>query len=77
MVPPERGRWLPRQSRQPGPAESATTPQNKKAAVVPEKETLAQGECMRELKGLKEGPPPGQQGPGSHWQTGPSLTENG
>ena len=60
MVPPECERRLPRQSRQPGPVESATTPQNKKAAAVLEKETLAQGECMREPKGPKEGPPPGQ-----------------
>ena len=77
MVPPERRRRLPRQSRQPGPAESTTAPQNKKAAAVPKKETLAQREHMQEPKGPKEGPPPRQQGLGSHQQTGPSLTENG
>ena len=68
---------LPRQSRQLGLAELATAPQNKREAATPEKEMLAQRESMRELKGPKEGPPLGQQGPGNHQQTGPSLTENG
>ena len=57
MVSLECEQWLPRQSRQPGPAEPATTPQNRGEAAVPEKEMLAQRGSMREPKGPKGGPP--------------------